>query len=124
MRGTYQVEFNTQEREREKREALEERPALLKKIERLEKELEKSRLITCTDTPAMTAEEQWEMRVYLALSHQDGKCLIYGDDGELQCNNIGRHGRGLDFRREPLTALLEAVKDARWQETLSSQPLR
>ena len=85
MRGTYQVEFNTQEREREKREALEERPALLKKIERLEKELEKSRLITCTDTPAMTAEEQWEMRVYLALSHQDGKCLIYGDDGELQC---------------------------------------
>jgi hypothetical protein len=69
------------------------------------------------DVPVMTPDEQFDMRVYLALSHEDGgKCRIYGDDGELQCNNIMRHGRFIDFRREPIKDLLAIVQETRLKE--------
>jgi len=68
------------------------------------------------DIPIMTEKEQWDIRVYLALTHEDGKCHIYGDDGELQCNNTLRHGRPLDFRRETISALLETIQETRLRE--------
>lgn len=68
------------------------------------------------DIPPMTVHEQWEMRKFLALSHEDGKCHIYGDDGELQCGNTARHGRSLDFRREPISDLLENIQFTRLRE--------
>ena len=68
------------------------------------------------DMPPMTEREQWEMRVFLAISHEDGMCHIYGDDGELQCNNFARHGRCLDFRREPIAELLGNIQLTRWRE--------
>ena len=61
------------------------------------------------DMPLMTEEEQYKARSKLALSHEDGVCHIYADDGELQCNNIHRHGRCLDFRREPYADLVDEV---------------
>lgn len=69
------------------------------------------------DIPEMTKDEQWEMRKYLAISHEDGKCLIYGDDGELQCNNMTRHGRCIDFRRESITDLLAIIQATRILES-------
>lgn len=68
------------------------------------------------DIPPMTENEQWEMRVFLALNHEDGKCHIYGDDGELQCNNWQRHGRCLDFRRERIEDLLNIIRLTRMKE--------
>lgn len=69
------------------------------------------------DVPEMNAHEQWEMRKYLAISHEDGgKCRIYGDDGELQCGNILRHGRTIDFRREKVSDLLSIVELTRMKE--------
>jgi hypothetical protein len=64
------------------------------------------------DMPEMTKEEQYRVRQWLALGHQEGKCHIhiYGDDGELQCNNVGRHGRCLDFRRETISDLLAILQ--------------
>jgi hypothetical protein len=69
------------------------------------------------DMPLMTEDEQWEMRIYLALSHQDGKCCVYTDDGELQCNNMLRHGRCLDFRREKISDLLQNIQATRMLES-------
>ncbi len=69
-----------------------------------------------TDIPPLTEEEQWNARVFLAMNHEDGKCHIYGDDGELQCGNIGRHGRVIDFRREPFQDLLAIVQTTRMKE--------
>jgi hypothetical protein len=74
-----------------------------------------------SDIPPMTLSEQWDMRGYLAVSHEDGKCHIYGDDGELQCNNSARHGRSLDFRRESIDALLTNVVQTRIKEYVESQ---
>jgi hypothetical protein len=69
------------------------------------------------DIPEMTFQEQWEMRKWLAASHEDGKCHIYGDDGELQCNNMGRHGRCLDFRREKISDLMANIEATRILES-------
>ena len=44
---------------------------------------------------------------------------IYGDDGELQCNNITAHGRPLDFKRMPLQELFEL--DIRFRMTKAAQ---
>jgi hypothetical protein len=73
--------------------------------------------------PPMTEKEQWQMRIYLAISHQDGKCHIYADDGELQCGNILRHGRFLDFRRETVTDLLNNIEETRIKEWVEQQKL-
>jgi len=64
------------------------------------------------------AGEATERRVreYLAFSHTDGKCNIYADDGKLQCANLARHGRTIDFRREPLDALLDIIIETRQRE--------
>jgi hypothetical protein len=67
--------------------------------------------------PPLTESEQWNARVYLAISHEDGKCHIYEDDGELQCGNVTRHGRSIDFRREPFQDLLDIVGATRMKET-------
>jgi hypothetical protein len=68
------------------------------------------------DVPVMTPEEQWRVRVYLAIAHQQGKCHIYGDDGELQCNNSSRHGKFLDFRRDTITSLLDNLSKTNMRE--------
>jgi hypothetical protein len=68
------------------------------------------------DIPEMSKKEQWEARRYLAINHQDGKCLIYGDDGELQCSNSSRHGRFIDFRREPFGDLIAIITATRFLE--------
>lgn len=64
---------------------------------------------------------EYRIRQYLAFSHQDGKCHIYGDDGELQCGNLARHGRTIDFRREPLSDLLDVIKQTRMRDYAASQ---
>ena len=71
--------------------------------------------------PPLTEDENYEIRKWLALSHEDGKCHIYGDDGELQCGNIMRHGRCLDFRRETITALLDNIYMTRMREYTERQ---
>lgn len=72
------------------------------------------------EMPPMTDEEQRLVREYIASSHEDGKCSIYGDDGELQCNNIERHGRCLDFMREPIKDLLENIQNTRLKEVIEA----
>ncbi len=47
-----------------------------------------------------------EVRYFLWVGH--GCQGIYGDDGEMQCNNAQLHGF-LDFKRQPLEKLREAV---------------
>lgn len=72
---------------------------------------------TGEDIPPMTTSEQWAARVALAMSHEDGgKCMIYGDDGELQCSNYMRHGRTIDFRREKFQDLIDIVSATRMIE--------
>jgi hypothetical protein len=51
------------------------------------------------------------VRMYLWTSH--GCIGLYGDDGEMQCNNITVHGRPLDYLREPLSDLIEADRKSR-----------
>ena len=71
--------------------------------------------------PQLTEEENYEVRKYIALSHCDGKCIIYGDDGELQCSNIVRHGRGIDFRREKISDILDIIYMTRMREFNKSE---
>lgn len=68
------------------------------------------------EMPLMSEEEQWRMRIYLAVSHEDGVCHIYGDDGELQCSNFTRHGKCLDFKRDSISELLDNVQMTRMME--------
>jgi hypothetical protein len=51
--------------------------------------------------PVAPREDEWELRArqMLWLGHGCGIAPLYGDDGELQCNNTARH-RPLDFKRE------------------------
>lgn len=86
---------------------------LLQEIKRLHKVIE-DEFGDCRDTvptafanmPDMTREEQFAIRQWLALGHQENKCRMYTDDGELQCNNTQRHGRCLDFKREKISDLM------------------
>jgi hypothetical protein len=86
---------------------------LLQEIKRLHKIIEDefgdckdTAAVAFADMPEMTREEQFAIRQWLALGHQENKCHIYGDDGELQCNNMQRHGRCLDFKREKISDLM------------------
>ena len=63
------------------------------------------------------------VREYLAFSHTDGKCHIYGDDGELPCANLARHGRTIDFRREPIGDLLDIIIETRQREYATLRPV-
>lgn len=63
----------------------------------------------------MTEREERRVREYLAFSHQDGKCHIYADDGELQCDHV-RHKRFLDFRRDSIDFLLDEIIETRQRE--------
>jgi hypothetical protein len=64
--------------------------------------------VPCAASPA---DQTWEQRArqHLWLNHgcafRDG---IYGDDGEMQCNNTARH-RPLDFKRESWDALSDEI---------------
>ena len=58
----------------------------------------------------MTEQEEYRVRLHIALTHENGKCHIYGDDGEIQCSNIARHGRWIDFKRESITDILDIVE--------------
>ena len=69
-----------------------------------------------TPDDALDAATIRRIREYLALSHEDGKCHIYGDDGELQCCNSVRHGRTVDFAREPISDLLNIIIETRMRE--------
>lgn len=73
------------------------------------------------DIPEMTNDEQYNVRVFIAIAHEDGKCHIYGDDGELQCNNWQRHGRTIDFRREKMSDILDTIAFTRLKEYAESQ---
>jgi len=64
----------------------------------------------------MTEQEEYAVRFFIALAHEEGKCLIYGDDGEIQCNNISRHGRCIDFKRESITDILNTLKATHFRE--------
>ncbi len=66
--------------------------------------------------PQPDALVEARVREYLAFSHTDGKCNIYGDDGELQCANLARHGRTIDFRRESIGDLLDIIIETRQRE--------
>jgi hypothetical protein len=70
--------------------------------------------------PDALVEVEPRIREYLAFSHQDGKCNIYTDDGELQCANLARHGRTIDFRREPIGDLLDIIIDTRQREYVAA----
>lgn len=74
------------------------------------------------EMPPMTDEEQRMVRKFIANSHDDGHCCcrLYEDDGELQCNNIERHGRCLDFMREPIKDLLENIQNTRLKEVIEA----
>ena len=71
------------------------------------------------DMPPMTEQEQFDARMYLALNH--GCSGIYGDDGEIQCNMMDRHGL-LDFKRQTYSELAEALMLMRYKELSESQP--
>ena len=64
----------------------------------------------------MTEHEERRVREYIAFSHQDGKCIVYADDGELQCNNLARHGKCIDFRKDPISDILDTIEQTRWKE--------
>ena len=64
----------------------------------------------------MTEQEELVVRLVLALSHEDGKCHIYVDDGEIQCNNITRHGHPIDFKRDSITTILNVIQETRLRE--------
>ena len=69
--------------------------------------------------PPMTEQEQYFVRMYIALSHQEGKCHIYTDDGEIQCSNMVRHGRCIDFRRESITNIMDTLEETKMKELIS-----
>lgn len=61
------------------------------------------------DEAAPTREETREIREWLWINHGCPISSLYGDDGELQCGNGRPHHLPLDFRRQPLLELLQAV---------------
>jgi hypothetical protein len=73
-------------------------------------ELKEENIAAFPDMPDMTREEQFAIRSWLALGHQENKCHVYADDGELQCNNMQRHGRCIDFRREKISDLMAILQ--------------
>lgn len=60
-----------------------------------------------TDTKKTYEELEADVRRMLWIGH--GCQGVYGDDGEMQCNNASLHGF-LDFRRQPLDELKEKVQ--------------
>lgn len=74
------------------------------------------------EMPPMTDVEQRMVRKFIADNHDDGHscCRLYEDDGELQCNNIERHGRALDFMRDPIKDLLDNIYSTRLREVLEA----
>jgi hypothetical protein len=57
-----------------------------------------------------------ELRELYWKGHGCSIALLYGDDGEMQCNNIDRH-RPLDFKRESLDVIKEELMRARIQQS-------
>ncbi len=53
--------------------------------------------------------ENKRMREWMWVNHGCGVRSLYGDDGEMQCNN-GKH-RPIDFKRESITDILAALAD-------------
>ena len=64
----------------------------------------------------ITEQEESRIRLWLAVTHQDFKCRIYADDGELQCNNFSRHGKCIDFKRDSITDILNIIQETRIKE--------
>jgi len=56
----------------------------------------------------MTEQEEQRVR-FFALNHNID-CYIYGDDGELQCNNWQLHGRCIDFVRDSITDIMDTLQ--------------
>lgn len=59
-------------------------------------------------------QEQQELRQLLWLNHQHSSAEVYGDDGEMQCNDRHQNGEDhligvLDFKRQPLLELASAI---------------
>lgn len=60
------------------------------------------------------ADVELKYRRTLWAGHGCGSAL-YGDDGEMQCNNSTRHGL-LDFKRDPLVHLEGSLSQMRMRE--------
>jgi hypothetical protein len=65
----------------------------------------------CAEAPETDWVEQ-RLRTEWWLSHGCPFAALYGDDGEMQCNNIARHGLR-DFKRDDLLALKGVVESCR-----------
>ena len=85
---------------------------------------EAERLKSCADdlvaSWSLPREEPWEQRARtgLWLTHGCPYHALYGDDGEMQCNNGARHGL-LDFKRDPWYTLYRSVTDAQLRERVA-----
>lgn len=68
-------------------------------------------------------EERWERRARetLWLHHGCPNAALYGDDGEMQCNNGKRHGL-LDFKRQTWDALTTALVAAHLRDLAALPP--
>jgi hypothetical protein len=62
-------------------------------------------------TIAALKAERDEARKVLWLFHGCSVGILYGDDGEMQCNDIQKHG-ALDFLRQPIPELVQALLGA------------
>ena len=59
------------------------------------------------------------VRRYIAFTHNGGTCPLYGDDGELQCNNHRRHGgKCIDFMRMDLDEILDIIEETTTREAM------
>ena len=56
----------------------------------------------------MTPEDEYRVRKFLWLNYGCSIHCLYGDDGELQCSNMKRHGI-IDFKRDSITHILDTL---------------
>jgi hypothetical protein len=54
-----------------------------------------------------------KLRQELWLNHGCPNAALYGDDGEMQCNNMAAHPGFYDFKRTPISEVCERVEEAR-----------
>lgn len=62
-----------------------------------------------------------ELRVrrYISFTHNGGTCPVYGDDGELTCNNLRRHnGKIIDFMRMSIEEILDIIDETAQREAM------
>lgn len=70
-----------------------------------------------TPDERLTKIEQW-LRFEWWSNHGCDPRARYGDDGEMQCNQMGCM---MDFRRTPIEELERLVRERRWQMASEAQ---